>query len=1088
MTQELAEIFATLSHAAEVPTTWTRHQLERVVGSFIVDACRSGRLVALRSPVHADARGKTGPGLRPRPPSQPAPPPPSRPAPTVTYFEARYTDEIGEPIAGAAVELEVGNKHPRVTDGAGQCRLDDAREQFGRTRVTDLAALREVLRPRWDTIREEPWLEPQADHSFHPLEEGREIGGPLLAETLHTVVVQPWCIRARLLGMYFDTNKSFLLPTAMPGIRGIKQLYDQHPSSHLLVVGHTDTTGDPWYNDPLSLERADSVAAFLTDDVDAWYAWYAPSHAFEKRWGADEDRLMLTSLTDFAARPAEESPVRWYQRTRGLQVTGLPNEATRRRLISEYMAHDETTLHSGTPMTTHGCGESFPLSDDEIAAVAQHIPEQDRVEHRRVELYFFDKALGIQPPPPGELSRPSSPEYPEWRKRARETHDFSERITHPVYFRLKDFALNAVEHAACRVVDRPELGHLTADVGGWVQVPCEVDQITCELEWTVAEEVAAEAWPYRRRVFLDFAIGAERGRRMLNNLGFGRYSELEEQVRAFQRRFERTETGRLGDVYDDVECWHEGGPPPRHGSAQNASFSEPQQQQQPTPPPQPPQPAPPGRREPGTTTPGNEVNIVIGISQAGVSLEPDELDIDFREAAGPGPPLTHLGKKKRGVSVFVQYLNVTIGTDYVLTVVRRDASGKIVAFIRAIHAVAPPPRPNAADGMSVLLQVPVVEFKEEPTHKFGFDKFETVHYRDKFGVNSSEKPPPEMDALSIDENDSGRVKVKISGLPPGHVFFRETLSSVCVPKISNASSVSFVLEIDAKGTNHQETDIEVRLGSVGGPKLTALRVLILKEVTHTAKMWNIFDTASPGATTAAAPAGGFSALEAGIAEEWKDVVAKATLSGSLTPRGIAYDHFNSKTMVVGMHAHSSAELAVFAAVARKNTVTIVLVKNLEHAFFLNADAVPPTDVITVHPKASNQIRIGESFNLRDNTGKVEAVRIRKTTPATGTIELQAAIGSDFRIANQAALFHTLRGIAVDHGSQLLLYTTERSLAEMTRNIAHELGHKPGGLSGVAEIKNLLFDGGSNEHRLRYRALKKFFAPSTRESQWKTFKR
>ncbi len=38
MTQELAEIFATPSHAAAIPTTWTRHELERVVGGFIVDA------------------------------------------------------------------------------------------------------------------------------------------------------------------------------------------------------------------------------------------------------------------------------------------------------------------------------------------------------------------------------------------------------------------------------------------------------------------------------------------------------------------------------------------------------------------------------------------------------------------------------------------------------------------------------------------------------------------------------------------------------------------------------------------------------------------------------------------------------------------------------------------------------------------------------------------------------------------------------------------------------------------------------------------------------------------------------------------
>ena len=67
----------------------------------------------------------------------------------------------------------------------------------------------------------------------------------------------------------------------------------------ILVVGHTDRSGEPRYNDPLSLERADAVAAFLIDDVDTWLARYNNNVSNEKRWGKREDLLMLQSLPDF---------------------------------------------------------------------------------------------------------------------------------------------------------------------------------------------------------------------------------------------------------------------------------------------------------------------------------------------------------------------------------------------------------------------------------------------------------------------------------------------------------------------------------------------------------------------------------------------------------------------------------------------------------------------------------------------------------------------------------------------------------------------------------------------------------------------
>jgi len=376
----------------------------------------------------SDVVSRTRPGKPPSvPKSVPPPPgqgppgsPPAKPPPAteVTWFEARIVDEIGEPLDSLGVQFEAAGKHERTTGGDGSARVDDVLASSGSVCCEDLDSVRESLRPRWDEVREGEWLEPgEPATSFIPLR-SEPLKANLLSERPHTLVIQPWVIRARLIGMYFDLNKCFLLPTAMVGIRGIKKLYDENPGSKLLVVGHTDTLSGAWYNDPLSVERAESVAAYLTDNVNAWLAWYTVSDN-DKRWGSKEDQLMISGLPNFATRPADESPVRWFQRTRGLTVDGAAGIQTRRALVRDYMAIDETSLPAGVSLEIHGCGENFPdveeLPGDEDA--------QDR--NRRVELYFFDGHMGVQPPTRSKNSQPGSVEYPEWVRRAQETHDFN---------------------------------------------------------------------------------------------------------------------------------------------------------------------------------------------------------------------------------------------------------------------------------------------------------------------------------------------------------------------------------------------------------------------------------------------------------------------------------------------------------------------------------------------------------------------------------------------------------------------------------------------------------------------------------------
>lgn len=48
----------------------------------------------------------------------------------------------------------------------------------------------------------------------------------------------------------------------------------------------------------------------------------------------------------------------------------------------------------------------------------------DDPESRRVEAFYFDSDLGVEPPPPGKTSKRGSAEYPEWVRRAKRTEDY----------------------------------------------------------------------------------------------------------------------------------------------------------------------------------------------------------------------------------------------------------------------------------------------------------------------------------------------------------------------------------------------------------------------------------------------------------------------------------------------------------------------------------------------------------------------------------------------------------------------------------------------------------------------------------------
>lgn len=63
----------------------------------------------------------------------------------------------------------------------------------------------------------------------------------------------------------FDTDSYAIKPTFAPVLDQVAQTLAQHPELVAQVVGHTDSTGSPAYNQTLSQNRAQSVAGYIAE-------------------------------------------------------------------------------------------------------------------------------------------------------------------------------------------------------------------------------------------------------------------------------------------------------------------------------------------------------------------------------------------------------------------------------------------------------------------------------------------------------------------------------------------------------------------------------------------------------------------------------------------------------------------------------------------------------------------------------------------------------------------------------------------------------------------------------------------------------
>lgn len=372
----------------------------------------------------------------------------------------------------------------------------------------------------------------------------------------------------RLRGLFFDTNKSFVLPAGLIALRDARPTLLENSPAELLIVGHTDTSGQPDYNERLSLERAQSVQALLEHDRDAWLANYESSRPPEKRWGTHEDAQMLQALPDFDEKPERADPLRWFQRTRLLKVDGAAGPETRTQLVKEYMQLVGVPFVAdpgiALKLTCHGCGENFPL--DESGEELDQAPADgaDDQLDRRVELFLFDPDLGIRPPPPGPTSAAGSTEYPAWRKRAELERD-ELAPTRLIRLRLLDDQGQPQDGAQYRARLEREL-HFGVAKGGVVELNTALRGVECRLEWNPkgAEPLGLfGGTPVNRsRVFIDPRVADDEAgaRRMLHNLGYDFLFGLETALQSFQVDEGLDASGvldsptqqRLNDVYSEL--------------------------------------------------------------------------------------------------------------------------------------------------------------------------------------------------------------------------------------------------------------------------------------------------------------------------------------------------------------------------------------------------------------------------------------------------------------------------------------------------------------------------------------------------------
>ncbi|MBN1603940.1 MAG: hypothetical protein JW915_20180 [Chitinispirillaceae bacterium] len=233
----------------------------------------------------------------------------------------------------------------------------------------------------------------------------------------------------RLIGLTFDSNKCFLLPYALPGIRAIVEMHKRLPKAEVLIVGH-DGGDEEFKGVDLAYNRAEILRAYLTNNVEAWLRWFGKNIPPAIRWGTHEIQLMLSSLpegekpfyfgnasgvTDQKTKDTVKAFQAFWNSKKGtnLKVDGIAGPKTQKEIVTAYMEIEDTSLSSNFAPVAHGCEGQF---EDDLTL--QGMQPDERI----IEIFFFEK--GISPKPAKKTSFNGSNDYFKWKKQIVETKNF----------------------------------------------------------------------------------------------------------------------------------------------------------------------------------------------------------------------------------------------------------------------------------------------------------------------------------------------------------------------------------------------------------------------------------------------------------------------------------------------------------------------------------------------------------------------------------------------------------------------------------------------------------------------------------------
>jgi outer membrane protein OmpA-like peptidoglycan-associated protein len=233
----------------------------------------------------------------------------------------------------------------------------------------------------------------------------------------------------RLIGLTFDSNKCFLLPYALTGIKAIIKMHTQHTSAEVLIVGH-DGSDEELKGVDLAYCRAEVLGAYLTNNKESWLRFFGKNVPPKIRWGTREVQLMLSSLpegkvpfyignatgvTDKKTKDAVIAFQTHWNKKKGtaLKIDGIAGPKTQKELVTAYMEIENTTVASTIKPVIHGCEGQF---EDDLTL--QGMQPDDRI----IEIFFFEK--GINPKPKDKTSLNGSTDYFKWKSQIIETKSF----------------------------------------------------------------------------------------------------------------------------------------------------------------------------------------------------------------------------------------------------------------------------------------------------------------------------------------------------------------------------------------------------------------------------------------------------------------------------------------------------------------------------------------------------------------------------------------------------------------------------------------------------------------------------------------